>query len=63
MSLENLLAINRLARHEASAAAAVKLLAAAQRNLADSRAINITAENRFHAAYNNATSRTTRATR
>ena len=51
MSLENLLAINRLARHEASAAAAVKLLAAAQRNLADSRAINITAENRFHAAY------------
>ena len=35
MSLETLLAIKRLARHEASAEAALKLLAAAQRNLAD----------------------------
>ena len=51
MSLENLLAIRRLALHEASAEAALKLLAAAQRNLADSRAANITAENRFDAAY------------
>ncbi len=51
MSLENLLAIRRLARHEASAEAARKLLSAAERNLADSRAVNITAENRFDAAY------------
>ncbi len=51
MSLENLLAINRLARHEANPEAALKLLAAAQRNLADSRAGNISAENRFDAAY------------
>ena len=36
MSLENLLAIHRLARHEPEAGAARKLLSAAKRNLADS---------------------------
>ena len=51
MSLENLLAIRRLARHEADAGAVRKLLSAAQRNLVDSSAANITAENRFDAAY------------
>ena len=51
MSLENLLSIRRLAIHEPDVEAARKLLAAAQRNLADSRAGNITAENRFDAAY------------
>ena len=51
MSLENLLAIRRLARHEPEAGAARKLLSAAKRNLADSLVASITAENRFDAAY------------
>ncbi|MEF8722595.1 MAG: DNA-binding protein [Candidatus Accumulibacter delftensis] len=51
MSLENLLAIQRLVRHEAGRAAVLKLLAAAGRNLADARVAAISAENRFDAAY------------
>lgn len=51
MTLENLLAIRRLVRHEAGRAAILKLLAAAERNLADSRVTTISAENRFDAAY------------
>jgi hypothetical protein len=51
MSLENLLAIQRLVRHEAGRAAVLKLLAAAERNLADARVTAISAENRFDAAY------------
>ncbi len=51
MSLENLLAIQRLVRHDAGRAAVLKLLAAAGRNLADARVAAISAENRFDAAY------------
>ena len=51
MTLENLLAIRRLVRHEAGRAAILKLLAAAQRNLADAKVTSISAENRFDAAY------------
>lgn len=51
MTLENLLAIKRLQRHEAGRAAIVKLLAAAGRNLADAKVATISAENRFDAAY------------
>ena len=51
MTLENLLAIKRLQRHEAGRAAILKLLAAAKRNLADAKVTTISAENRFDAAY------------
>lgn len=51
MTLENLLAIHRLTRHEASRESILKLLAAAERNLMDARAPIISAENRFDAAY------------
>ncbi|MBK8115441.1 MAG: DNA-binding protein [Candidatus Accumulibacter sp.] len=51
MSLENLLAIQRLVRHEAGRAAILKLLVAAERNLADAGVTAISAENRFDAAY------------
>lgn len=51
MSLENLLAIQRLVRHEAGRAVVLKLLAAAERNLADAKVTAISAENRFDAAY------------
>lgn len=51
MTLENLLAIHRLQRFEADAAAVQKLLVAAERNLADSRIAELSAENRFDAAY------------
>jgi len=51
MSLENLLAIQRLVRHEAGHAVVLKLIAAAERNLADARVTSISAENRFDAAY------------
>lgn len=51
MTLENLLAIHRLTRHEASRESIHKLLAAAERNLMDARAPIISAENRFDAAY------------
>lgn len=51
MTLENFLAIRRLVRHEAGRAAILKLLTAAERNLADARVTTISAENRFDAAY------------
>ncbi len=51
MTLENLLAIKRLQRHEAGRAAILKLLGAAERNLADAKVTTISAENRFDAAY------------
>lgn len=51
MSLENLLKINRLQKHDASQDSILKLLVSAQRNLDDARAQNISAENRFDAAY------------
>ena len=51
MRLENLLAIQRLVRHEAGRAVVLKLLAAAERNLADAKVTAISAENRFDAAY------------
>jgi uncharacterized protein (UPF0332 family) len=51
VTLENLLAIHRLTRHEASRESILKLLAAAERNLMDARATIISAENRFDAAY------------
>jgi hypothetical protein len=50
MSLENLLAIQRLVRREAGRPAVLKLLAAAELNLADARITAISAENRFDAA-------------
>lgn len=51
MSLDNLVAINRLQRHTASKDTILKLLSAAERNLADAQVLSITAENRFDAAY------------
>lgn len=51
MSLENLVAINRLVKHDATPESILKLLASAERNLADAKATNISAENRFDAAY------------
>lgn len=51
MTLENLLAIRRLLRHDADPAAIRKLLVAAERNLADARVTAISAETRFDAAY------------
>jgi hypothetical protein len=51
MSLENLVGINRLVKHEATPASILKLLAAADRNIVDAKAINISVENRFDAAY------------
>jgi hypothetical protein len=51
MTLENLLKIGQLKAHETDAAEIQRLLAAAQRNLADAGATNISPENRFDAAY------------
>ena len=51
MTLDNLLKIGRLKTHETDADEIGNLLAAAKRNLADSRAENISTENRFDAAY------------
>ncbi len=51
MSLENLVGINRLVKHEATPENILKLLAAADRNIVDAKAINISVENRFDAAY------------
>ena len=51
MTLDNLLKIGRLKAHETDADEIGNLLAAATRNLADSRAKNISTENRFDAAY------------
>lgn len=51
MTLANLLAIQRLQAFEASPQGVQRLLAAAQRNLADAQLQSLSAENRFDAAY------------
>lgn len=51
MTLENLLAIQRLQPHAADRLAVIKLLAAARRNLADAQVDAIGNDNRFDAAY------------
>lgn len=51
MTLENLLAIRQLQPHTADAAALRKLLEAARRNLADAQVAQVSADNRFDAAY------------
>lgn len=51
MTLENLLAIHKLQSFEASAAGVQRLLAAAERNLADAGIAALSPENRFDAAY------------
>lgn len=51
MTLQNLLAIQRLQAHAADPTAVRKLLAAAQRNLADAHVTAIGPDNRFDAAY------------
>lgn len=51
MTLDNLARIGRLKAHVASREEIADLLTAARRNLDDSRAQNISTENRFDAAY------------
>ena len=51
MSLQNLLKIGLLKEHPADAAEVQRLLAAAERNLADARVTTISSETRFDAAY------------
>jgi len=51
MSLENLVKTNQLQPHDADPAAVQRLLAAAERNLADARVPDISDETRFDAAY------------
>lgn len=51
MSLENLLKINQLQRHTATAQEVQRLLAAVSRNLADSGVVGLSDETRFDAAY------------
>jgi len=51
MSLENLIKINQLQRHTATADEVQRLLAAAHRNLADSAVAGLSDETRFDAAY------------
>jgi hypothetical protein len=51
MTLENLLAIHRLQTFEATPGGVQRLLASAERNLADARLSVLSAENRFDAAY------------
>ncbi len=51
MSLENLLAIRRLEKLEASHDALLKLLSAAGRSIADAKIKAVSAEIRFDAAY------------
>ena len=51
MTLENLLRTKQLKAHSPAAVEIKQLLAAANRNLGDSTATNISAENRFDAAY------------
>ena len=51
MTLENLLRIGQLKAHETDAVEIQRLLAAANRNLTDAGATNISPENRFDAAY------------
>jgi hypothetical protein len=51
MTLQNLLAIQRLQAFEPTAEGVQRLLAAAARNLADARLAALSADNRFDAAY------------
>ena len=51
MTLQNLLAIQRLQAFEATAEGVQRLLAAAARNLADAKLAALSADNRFDAAY------------
>ena len=51
MTLENLLAIHRLQAFEPTAGGVPRLLASAGRNLADARLPELSADNRFDAAY------------
>ncbi len=51
MTLENLLAIHRLQTFEPTPAGVQRLLASAGRNLADARLAELSADNRFDAAY------------
>jgi hypothetical protein len=51
MSLENLVAIRRLVKLDATPGSIQKLLKAAEHNLADAQATNISTENRFDAGY------------
>jgi hypothetical protein len=51
MTLQNLLAIQRLQTFEPTAEGVQRLLAAAVRNLADARLAALSADNRFDAAY------------
>ena len=51
MTLENLLAIHRLQAFEAAPGGVQRLLASAERNLADARLAGLSADNRFDAAY------------
>ncbi|MFZ7094765.1 DNA-binding protein [Luteimonas dalianensis] len=51
MTLQNLLAIRQLQEYSADPAAVRKLLDAVRRNLADARVTEISADNRFDAAY------------
>jgi len=51
MTLQNLLAINKLQPHTPACSAVLKLLRAAERNLADARLDALSSDNRFDAAY------------
>jgi hypothetical protein len=51
MSLQNLLAIQRLQAHRPDPAGTLKLLQAAHRNLVDAELVQLSADNRFDAAY------------
>ena len=51
MSLANLLKINKLQVHSPTRDAVLRLLEAANRNLADAHIAEVSAENRFDAAY------------
>lgn len=51
MSLQNLLAIQRLQVHRPEPAGTLKLLQAAHRNLVDAQLAQLSADNRFDAAY------------
>lgn len=51
MTLENLLAIHRLQAFEATPGGVLRLLASAERNLADARLVGLSNDNRFDAAY------------
>lgn len=51
MTLANLLVIHRLQAFDATPSGVLRLLASAERNLADARLADLSADNRFDAAY------------